>query len=197
MVDATVITASLPNRAGLLADAIASVLAQDVQPEAHLIRIQQPPASVPSPVAVARQRNRLLAAVDTRWCSVLDDDDTYRANHFAAIRQALDSDADVIYTFAEQAWVARVDVTDWTQGQLIERLEQANDCVPSNATVRTSALRKIGGWNEHMYDGRYESGATWEDWDLWLRFARDGARFLCIPIVTWDYRSGDWKQSSR
>jgi hypothetical protein len=197
-VDTTVLTPSTPDRASLLADAIASVQAQTIQPYAHLIRIQPPPADTPTPITVARQRNRLLAAVDTKWCSILDDDDTYHPNHFHAIHDALDTDVDVIYTYADQPCVARVNVTDWTQRRLIHRLKQANDCVPYNATIRTAALRAIGGWDETTYtNGAYATGANWDDWDLWLRLAQHDARFVCVPTVTWDYRSGDWKQSSR
>jgi Glycosyl transferase family group 2 len=203
VVDTTVITPSMPSRSLLLAEAIESVGDQIVQPQAHLIRVQSPPVDVPTPVAIARQRNRLAAAVDTPWCSILDDDDAYHLHHFDAIRQAFDSDADVIYTYAAQRHVARVDVTDWPSARLVERLERANDCVPYNATIRMSALREVGGWDETSWEeitdagGCYATGATWDDWDLWLRLARHGAKFRCVPVVTWDYRSGDWQQSSR
>jgi len=31
-----------------------------------------------------------------------------------------------------------------------------------------------------------------EDHDLWVRALDAGARFRCIPEVTWTYRLGDW-----
>lgn len=193
MVDVTVATPSIPGRERLLREAMASVQAQTVKPRAHLVRVQEPPEGVPRTVHVAQQRNRLLCAVDSEWCATLDDDDLLVPHHFETIAKALNSDADLVYTLAPQPWVPDDDVTDWPQARLIERLERRHDCVPSNAAVRTSTLRAIGGWDETTFtDGQYASGADTEDWDLRLRLAREGARFVCVPAVTWEYR-----QSSR
>lgn len=199
MVDATVITPSIPGREHLLADAARSVSAQTRTPVAHLIRVQAPMAGRLSPNHIAAQRNALLRGVRTKWTCTLDDDDVYLPNHFEAIADALRTDVDVVYTFAREGCVAREDVTGWTPGQLVARLTPGN-AIPSNAAVRTDLLRQVDGWDDvnlNPATGRYPTGATFEDWDIWIRLAQRGARFRCVPVETYDYRGGDWQRASR
>lgn len=194
----TVTTASVPGREQLLAEAIASVNAQTSRPFAHLVRVQEPPGGQLSPLHLASQRNALLDAVETEWLAVLDDDDVYLPHHFETIAPHLD-DADVVYTFARVGCVSRYDTNDVTTADLVARLRQGN-CIPSNAAVRAETVRDVGGWSADGFDfdrRRYIStNATWEDWDMWLRLARAGATFRCVPNETWDYRSGDWDKAT-
>jgi hypothetical protein len=135
--------------------------------------------------------------VATEWLAVLDDDDLYLPHHFAAIAPHLDS-ADVLYTLARVGPVSRTDVTDWTNDEITYRLA-SEDCIPSNAAIRTEVARSVGGWSDDGFDftaRRFTTGATTEDWDMWIRLAKAGARFRCVPTETWDYRSGDWDQTS-
>jgi hypothetical protein len=48
--------------------------------------------------------------------------------------------------------------------------------------VRVSLWRELGGYRD-VHN---------EDHDLWVRALDAGARFRCIPEVTWTYRLGDW-----
>jgi hypothetical protein len=196
MIDVTVTTASIPGREHLLAQAIASVGAQTVLPMAHLIRVQHPPGGKLSPWHLAHQRNRLLAGVQTEYTAILDDDDLYLPHHFETIRSELRGGVDVIYTFARVGCVAFEDVTGWSTERLLQRLRLGN-CISSNSAIRTAAVREVGGWGEEHFDHDarlFSTGATWDDWDLWLRLAAAGAKFVCVPVQTWDYRSGDWER---
>lgn len=198
MIDVTVVTASIPGRERLLAEAIESVQAQIVPPSAHLIRIQSPNGMI-NRVHLSHQRNQLLAGVRSEWLAILDDDDRYLPYHFEAIAPMLETDADVIYTFAREGCVAREDVSSWTSERLLRRLAIGN-CISSNAAIRCGTVEAIGGWDERTFDPqtqRFATGATFDDWDLWIRLAQADARFCCVPVETWDYRSGDWKQMSR
>lgn len=197
-VDVTVVTASIPGRERLLVEAIGSVQAQTVAPLAHLVRVQAPNGMIDR-VHLSHQRNQLLAGVTSEWLAILDDDDLYLPYHFEAIAPLLDTDADIIYTFAREGNVARDDVSSWPSQRLLERLAIGN-CISSNAAIRREAVKAVGGWDERTFDpatGRFATGATFDDWDMWIRLARADASFCCVPVETWDYRSGDWKQMSR
>ena len=43
---------------------------------------------------------------------------------------------------------------------------------------------------------RDKTGVAWEDWDLWIRLARAGARFRTVPVKTWEYRLGKWSPAT-
>lgn len=166
----TVITASLPSRAGMLAECVSSVAAQTHPPIVHLVAVD-----------VGRRgssavRNRLLAGVDTPWTAVLDDDDVALPGHLAALRSV---EADVVYTLptveGRSGWqpVGPFDP---------DRLRRES-YIPATALVRTALLRDLGGWRAVSV-----SPNGWEDWDLWLRALDAGARFAFVPEVTWRYR---------
>jgi hypothetical protein len=194
VLDLTVTIPSIPGREHLLADALRSIAGQTVKPSETLVRVQPPPQGRLNPLHLASQRNALLRAVSTEWLAVLDDDDVYLPHHFEAVAPVLD-DADVVYTFARVGVVANEDVTGWSSGRLVERLK-VNNIISSNAAIRAETVRAIGGWSDDPTDFdidalRFrETGAQWEDGDLWTRLAQAGARFVCVPKVTWDYRSG-------
>jgi hypothetical protein len=190
----TVITASIPERRRLLAEAIESVQTQTSPVEAHLIRVQQPPRDVLSPTHSATQLNALLAAVDTEWVAPLGDDDIYLPHHVEKIQPHLGHDVDLVYSWAKDEYEDfRIDVSDWTPAQVAHRLEEGN-FIRSTITIRTELLRRIGGWARDFRDGAFgETGVPYEDWDLLIRLARAGGRFRCAPFETWEYRVGDWR----
>lgn len=197
----------MPGRENLLAEAMGSVAAQTVAPACQLVRVEAPPAGL-SPLHLAHQHNVLLGMVDTTWVAVLDDDDLYTVDHFETVAGSGhmgDEGADVIYTFGLGNAAPRNDVSEWTNEEMATKLARGN-CVSSNALIRVSALRAVGGWcdDASKFDaarGVYTSTkATWEDWDLWSRMVRaagpgeERVRFRCVPVVTWTYRSGDWER---
>lgn len=182
--DITVITPSIPGREHFLAETVASVSAQTVPPHAHLIRCQNPGERDRSGKEdhMVSQHNALLAAVTTGWLAVLHDDDTYLPHHIETIAAALDG-ADVVYTFSTTVEVSRANVNGWSQDQLVRALEGSN-IIPACAAIRVERMRGIGGW-------QHEDRPLYSDWSNWLRLARAGARFRCVPEPTWGYRFHD------
>ena len=168
----TVLTASLPTRTAMLAECVASVAAQTYAAATHLVAVDIARAGS------SAMRNRLLAAVDTDWTAILDDDDVLLPHHLGVLRVAAD-EADIAYSLpaieGRNGWqpVGPFDP---------DRLRRES-YIPATALVRTSLLRELGGW-------RAVSVAPngWEDWDLWLRALDAGARFTFVPDVTWRYR---------
>lgn len=165
--DVTVITPTIPERAELLSQAIASVNNQIEPAVAHLIGVDLERAG-PTPV-----RNRLLKSVDTEWVAFLDDDDILYPQHFRVVSRHLDS-ADLIYTWCNSEGRDGFNPNSYFDEQ---RLRGGN-YIPITVTLRTSKLREVGGIpNERL-----------EDWALWVKLLDSGARFVCEPTVTWNYR---------
>ena len=194
--DLTVIIPTLPGREHLLAEALASVWAQTVRPECVIVRAQEAPGRL-GPVHIALQRNAILAAVTTTWVATLDDDDLWRPNHVEVAAARFDG-ADLVYSWPDPPHaITRLDCTGWRPLELRARLRHSN-FIPSAAFMRADKVRQVGGWSTGPYDGERftDTGATWEDHDLWIRLADAGAWFVCTGEVTWDYRlDGPWEHA--
>jgi Glycosyltransferase like family 2 len=191
MVDLSILTPSIPSRARWLEEAKASVDAQTVRPAAHLIHVS-PPES-PRIAGVVNARNALCRMAETAWVGGLDDDDLLLPHHVETIAPYLGLAVDVVYTLAEGQTEEGRNVNGLSPAELVGLLEERN-VVPSTATVRLEALWGVGGWSAQGFDPvthLYGEGPVWaEDWHLWLRLARAGARFVCVPVATWRYRDG-------
>ena len=181
MIDLTVITCTIPERAQMLAQLAAALDAQTVRPE-WMIEIDD---SGHGPVP---NLNSLVDRADTEWVFRLDDDDLVDPEHFEILSAHLTDDFDVVYSWP------RIDPTPadgrFTEDGLqvvfpLASLEERN-FIASAAAVRRSLWVELGGL----------SNVPEEDADFWVRAWRAGARFRCIPQVTWTYRLGDWPHRS-
>lgn len=176
----TVITASLPERADLLRDAMASVRAQTLQPADHLVGIDY------QRTGGARVRNALVAATTTPWVQILDDDDLLMPEHLAALAAKADATgADIVYSYCS---VEGDDAFNLYNRPYDRETLRNLSIVSHNALVRTELLLDLGGWLE-------EPGY---DWKLWNRAADAGAKFACLEERTWHYRlNPTWRHESR
>lgn len=170
----SVITAALPSRVDQLAEAAASVRAQQHPPIEHLVRFDYDRRGS------AYTRNALLASVNGDYVAVLDDDDVLYPNHLALLVRAVEeTDADIVYPFCDVEGRA-----GWNPSRTFDEvaLRQGN-YIPVTALIRTTLLDRVGGWPESA-----ASPGGFEDWALWLKALDAGARFFCVPEVTWRYR---------
>lgn len=176
----SVLTSALPQRDEMLAEAKASVLAQEcpgVEVE-HLVTVDWDGEGA-GPIL-----NRLLAMAEGDWVMVLDDDDLLKPNHLATVTD-VDLDAyDVIYSLPEvRGGTFSQYHAPWDPTRLAFR-----NIVSHNALMRTSLVRSIGGW----------SAIRQFDWDLFRRLEAAGADFCQLRSVTWIYRlhGSNWSQGT-
>jgi GT2 family glycosyltransferase len=175
----TVITASLPSRAAMLAECLASVAHQTEPPAAHLVGIDHIRAGT------ASVRNGLLAAARTEFVAVLDDDDVALPEHLATL---LSVSADIVYTLPSVEGRA-----GWQPvGPFDPERLRRESYIPATALIRTELLEDMGGWRDSA-----DTPNGWEDWDLYLRALDAGARFAFIPTVTWRYRFHGGNKTNR
>jgi hypothetical protein len=193
--EVTVITASIPQRNHYLRDCLLSVEDQDPLVAAHLVRVEARPEGMDRAVHASTQLNELLGQVGTEWVSNLDDDDWLLPNFMEVMARAVGG-ADVYYSWGEQdGGVPHVNCNDWGPGEVLNYMVHRGNFISANGVLmRTSLLRRVGGWPTDWVGVRGEGGhfaggsANWQDWALWLRLARAGAVFVCVPEVTWHYR---------
>ena len=96
----TVITASIPSRAAMLAECMASISEQTLPPDAHLVGVDY------ARHGSSATRNALARSATTEWVAVLDDDDVALTHHLALLYQA-GYEADIVYS------LATVEGRDW------------------------------------------------------------------------------------
>lgn len=185
-----VLTPSLPDRGELLAEAVASVRTQTYRPAAHAIAIDY------ENDGIGALLNRLAHSTDAEWLARLDDDDLLQPNHLEVLCSA-SKDADIVYSWC--AVEARGDVPEpdvltrnrWLPNQEFdEQRLRAGNYIPATTLVRRSLWAELDGWREDgwRFGGDRDDPAMTEDWDFWLRALDAGARFKCVPVVTWTYR---------
>jgi hypothetical protein len=175
--DVTAIVPSVddPGRAMLCMEAVASIGRQTIKPHARLVSHEKPEWTG---VALAKNRNRLITRAETEWVALLDDDDLWYPSHLATL---LDG--------ANQHMMTQI-VYSWGDGRAqsvrlhfdAELIRQRN-IFTSTILLRKSAWEAVGGYPE---DGKVE----YEDWALNLAVLDKfgPAAFVCMPVVTFDYR---------
>lgn len=169
----SVLTPALPSRERLLAECVASVARQEVPPVEHLVAYDHARAG---PSAL---RNRLALAAASDWLAFLDDDDLLLPNHLRVLLEGAGTGADVVYSYC--AVEGRVESPSWSPNTPFDAdALRKNNFIPVTCLVRRARFLAVDGFRA------VEHGM--EDWDLWLRLLDAGARFACVPEVTWVYR---------
>jgi glycosyltransferase involved in cell wall biosynthesis len=146
-------------------DDTAGVVKRLADPRVRLVRHA-------TPLGVSSSRNAGIAEARGPWVAFLDDDDLWAPEKLALQLEAADA--------AHRAWVyaGTVNVDDrlrMLEGgppappeRVAELLDRYNP-VPagaSNVMVRADTLARVGGFDPRL--------RRTEDWDLWIRLARDG-----------------------
>lgn len=173
----SVLTATLPERERMLAEAAASVRAQTYNEVEHLMAVDENRAGA-GPVL-----NRLLEEARGEFVMVLDDDDLLDPGHLDHLVPHC-GEHDVVYSLPR---VVGGEFTQYHEPFDAARLSLRN-IVSHNALMRTELVRELGGWN----------AVRWFDWDLSRRLEHAGAEFKQVFEVTWTYRlhGANWSQGT-
>lgn len=113
----------------------------------------------------------------------LDDDNTYRPDHLQALYKTMENNPGIDLVYGDR-WVNDlignigngIGVYSDFKPQLLIR---KNYIDTSDVLVRRQALFDVGGFDE-----RYKK---YVDWNLWLRMAKAGKKFLRVPQILTDY----------
>lgn len=170
---------SLPERHGLLCEALASIQAQTRPPDDVVVGID------PRRLGEAANMERLQAATTCDWYAWLHDDDFHHPEHLATAEKFMD-DYDVIVSRFEL--VGRPVSTMEPHHDNFEDLRHTNwisspSCVLARASV---CDRWVGSSN----------GRRWVDWAQWNYLLDKGARFVDTGQVNVTCRFGKWGNGS-
>lgn len=175
----TVIIATIPPRTKMLRQAIWSVLAQTLRPEAIIVEYDH------EHEGAAATKNRALEKVTTRWTACLDDDDWLKPNHLQVLYDAAFLDEpypDVIYSWPEM--VGNTDPRPDRFGVPFDADElRRGSYIPTTALFKTRLAQAVGGFQPPP-----PPLPPLDDHGLWLAMLNSGAEFDHVPERTWLWR---------
>lgn len=174
------IVVSLPERYGLLCEALESVIEQTRPVDDTVIGID------PYRYGEVGNMNRLIDATDCEWIAFLHDDDVWLPEHVATAEKHFDT-ADVIVS--RVTTVGRPQSTLERQHDNFEDLRWTNWFPPSAVVVRKAVF-------DHWTEPPQPPPADWVDWSNWRRLLDAGARFAHTNEATMLYRFGAWGNGS-
>jgi GT2 family glycosyltransferase len=195
----SVVIATIPPRAQLLARARRSVSAQRRPPD-EIIVVTDEHGEGAGPT-----RNKGIARATSEYVAILDDDDELLPRHLHALMLAAErTDADVVYPWFE-LWDNGRRVVDRELGTMLHGeivnplgvtfgLEQAEHMrhyafIPACLLLRRDMVIAV-----HGYPGpdepEYRQRGGCEDWALLIRMLDAGARFVHVPERTWRLHKG-------
>lgn len=191
------------NRAHVVADAVASVVAQDHAPSR--IVVVDDGSSDHSPEVLCRMADRYAGRVEvvilprnvgasqarnvgaglgrSPWIAFLDSDDVWLPGAAKALLGAA-SDADIVcghFARVESDGVAGPPECGWWGDPIREALKHGGIIGPSWSIVRRNTVVAIHGFDPSFHNCN--------DWDFYTRAAADGARFTRIDTVVAHYRT--------
>lgn len=173
----TVVTPVHParQRNGMLARAEASVAAQTLQPDRHLVTVDEHQQGA----AVTRQRG--LEQVDTEWVAFLDSDDEFLPHHLErAYACAKETGADYVYP-----WYEVVGGSDPMPKHFGRPWDPAAPRLTTIVVlVRTELAQQVGF--THPLSGEVGvDPSSGEDWHFVLGCNARGAHIVHLPERTW------------
>jgi Glycosyl transferase family 2 len=195
----SVVMATIPPRAELLARARRSIERQRRQPDEVIVVLDEAGAGA------GPTRNKGIAQATSEYIAVLDDDDELLPRHIHALMLAAErTDADVVYSWFE-LWDDGRPIYDrelgtMRDGQIVHPLgvefgsEQAAHMrryafIPACLLLRRRMVIDVGGY-PGPDEPEYAERDGCEDWALLVRLLDAGARFVHVPERTWRLHKG-------
>ncbi len=121
--------------------------------------------------------NTGLRAARAPLVARLDADDIQRPGRLALqLRRLTDDGLDLCCGWAKLMRANAPPITQTTplrSHEIQHALRRSNVIVHSTVLMRRDRVLRLGGYHK----------TRWEDYDLWVRLAADGARFGCVPAV--------------
>lgn len=187
----TVAVTTIPERDAMLDEAVASVMDQTRQPD-ELVVVRDSKHR-----GAAWARNWALDLVETDFIAWLDDDDEFLPHHLETLMDNARYQ-DVVYTTPRYVGKdslclpAAGDPAPWGKKfdkKMRHHLIWVNNFIPITHLVRTSKLRKAGGFpTPGSEEWPFDNG---EDWGALRNLAKNRARFKHVDRVTWEWRFWD------
>lgn len=129
---------------------------------------------------VSAARNRAVALANTKWVAFLDQDDIWHPRKLELQMHALAGEPCYDASVCNSVGLAG-DGSDLSanrsppshlpaSGQIVSGLRRSLRFSPGTVVLRKALLEKVGGFDPRA--------SPCEDWDLWLRLAAAGCRFL-------------------
>jgi len=134
---------------------------------------------------VSAARNTGLRNARSEWVSFLDADDLLYPRYLERLTHALVTGPELDAAFCHTTSLLEGGQTvgrrgPWVSGDLFSLLAGYCALDMHACVVRRSLVESVGGFDESL--------RTSEDWDLWVRLARAGTRFGCVPEILAAYR---------
>jgi len=190
MTDVTVCIPTISSRAALLTEALASVQAQTILPQAVSIVYDL------DHKGAAHTRNLALKASHTTYTAFLDDDDLLYSEHLQLlVEQAERTGADLVYPWFDggEHWLTMPvngeRVSPFGRLFLDEQrqwLLQEQNFIPITFLVRTELAQAVGGFPQPNTPAWPYGDA--EDYGFLRNLLTAGAAFEHLPVKTWMWR---------
>jgi GT2 family glycosyltransferase len=143
---------------------------------------------------VSAARNEGIARAIAPWLLFLDADDTIDPAMLGRMFEAIDANVDADAVVCGWRRIAR-DGTPlepefpWLGDDAFATFAKYCAVLIHTCVVKRERVLQAGGFDESL--------ATCEDWDLWLRIARLGVRWITVPEVLVEYRHREGSLTTR
>jgi len=190
--DITVVIATIPPRAHLLARALASVAAQTLQPQAIVVEYDHGRTGAP------HTKNRAIRRAVTEWVAPLDDDDLMLPDHLEQLwvaqrrTQGLDDGmgaadgADVVYSVPHIPQAPSFRDSQGRYGLPFDAEEMMRrSYVQTTSLLRACRVLEAGGFQvpDVVYDEN--DGRRWyDDWGMYKQILARGGKFFHLNAST-------------